>query len=96
MSGTVTWFALVSGTVRMGFSQEGWNGAARAVLRVAAAGVAGVLLWGCATTGTLSADTPAAAKEAAVAGRAQARWDALIKGDLPAGVRVLRAPVPVT
>jgi hypothetical protein len=51
------------------------------VLRVAAAGLAAVVMWGCAS---LSGSSPAAEKEAAVAERAKARWEALIKGDLPA------------
>ena len=46
-------------------------------------------MWGCATTAGLSADTPAATKEAAVAVRAQARWDAVIKTDYPAAYAYL-------
>ena len=37
---------------------------------------------GCASMGGLSADTPAEAKQDAVAARAKARWDALIKADI--------------
>ena len=36
---------------------------------------------GCATTGTLGNDTPVGEKQAVVAERAAARWQAMIKGD---------------
>ena len=41
-----------------------------------------VVVGGCAGVGGLSPDTPAAAKQEAVAARAKARWDALIKLDV--------------
>jgi hypothetical protein len=40
------------------------------------------ILGGCAGLGGLTPDTPAAAKQEAVAARAKARWDALIKLDV--------------
>ncbi len=39
-------------------------------------------LAGCASVGTLTKDSPPEAKQAAVAERAKARWDALIDGNL--------------
>ena len=42
----------------------------------------GALLGGCAGVGGLTPDTPVAAKQDAVAARAKARWDALIKLDV--------------
>ena len=41
-----------------------------------------LVVGGCASMGGLSADTPAEAKQDAVATRAKARWDALIKADI--------------
>ena len=43
-----------------------------------------ILAAGCATTGSLTADSPAQVKQDAVKVRAQARWDALIKQDFDA------------
>ena len=48
-----------------------------------------VVLGGCAGFGGLSAESSAEAKRDAVAARAQARWDALIKGDLTAAYAYL-------
>jgi hypothetical protein len=62
------------------------GGAAGMVLRVAAAGLVAVAMWGCAS---LSGSSPAAEKEAAVSTRAAARWDALIKRDYPAAYAYL-------
>ena len=39
---------------------------------------------GCATTGSLTADSPTPVKQEAVKARAQARWDALIRQDFDA------------
>lgn len=67
-----------------------------------AAAVAVVLLGGCATglgTGKLGPDASADAKREAVAARAQARWDALIKADLDGAYAFLspasRATMPL-
>jgi hypothetical protein len=52
------------------------------VLQRFAMSAAGLILAGCATFGgNLTKDTPQAEKEAAVASRASARWQALLKGD---------------
>jgi hypothetical protein len=47
---------------------------------------------GCATTGSLTADSPAQVKQDAVKARAQARWDALIRQDFDAAY-VFLSPV---
>jgi hypothetical protein len=44
---------------------------------------------GCATTGSLTADSPAQVKQDAVKVRAQARWDALIRQDFDAAYQYL-------
>jgi hypothetical protein len=44
---------------------------------------------GCATTGSLTADSPAQVKQDAVKVRAQARWDALIRQDFEAAYQYL-------
>jgi len=44
---------------------------------------------GCATTGSLTADSPAQVKQDAVKARAQARWDALIRQDFDAAYQYL-------
>jgi hypothetical protein len=44
---------------------------------------------GCATTGSLTADSPANVKQDAVKVRAQARWDALIRQDFDAAYQYL-------
>jgi len=50
--------------------------------RAAWAATVGVFLAACASMGGLSKDSPPEAKVAVVTERAQARWEALIKGDL--------------
>lgn len=44
---------------------------------------------GCASAPQLTAETPAETKREVVAARAKARWDALIKADLPAAYQYL-------
>ena len=62
---------------------EGWRACVRAVGRAVAA-VAVVFVAGCAAIGGLTKDTPVEAKQAAVRERAEARWQAVIKGNYPA------------
>lgn len=58
-----------------------------------------VLLTGCAGMGRLSADSSAEVKQKAVTTRAEARWAALIKGDLDAAYQFLspgsKATIPL-
>jgi hypothetical protein len=68
----------------MGFSQDRSQGVARWVFQAAVAGLAGMVLWGCATPAPVAEPAPAVSREAAVALRAKARWDALVKADYPA------------
>ena len=64
----------------------GWRGYAR---RVGQATVAVVLAAGCAIGGNLTSDTPLETKQAVVRERAEARWQAIIKGDYPAAYAYL-------
>jgi len=57
---------------------------------IAASLAAGVFAAGCATTGGgLTKDTPVETKQSVVRDRAEARWQAIIKGDYPAGYAFL-------
>lgn len=58
-------------------------------MRQAAMALLVTLAAGCATTGSLTADSPAQVKQDAVKVRAQARWDALIKQDFDAAYQYL-------
>lgn len=66
-----------------------WCVAKRRQLRLTGFLAVGVVVAGCASAPRLTADTPAEVKRDAVAARAQARWDALIKADLPAAYQYL-------
>ena len=61
--------------------------------------VVAALLAGCASVAPLTAESPAAAKQDAVAARAKARWDALIKLDVAGAYEYLspasRATMPL-
>jgi len=65
------------------FGQIGWIAVAKR-RQFATAGIVaiGAFLGGCAGLGGLTPDTPATVKQEAVAARAKARWDALIKLDV--------------
>jgi hypothetical protein len=58
-------------------------------MRQAAMALLVTLAAGCATTGSLTADSPAQVKQDAVKVRAQARWDALIRQDFEAAYQYL-------
>jgi len=58
-------------------------------MRQAAMALLVTLAAGCATTGSLTADSPAQVKQDAVKVRAQARWDALIRQDFDAAYQYL-------
>lgn len=58
-------------------------------MRQAAMALLVTLAAGCATTGSLTADSPANVKQDAVKVRAQARWDALIRQDFDAAYQYL-------
>ena len=61
-----------------------WCACARGIERAVVAAVV-IFVAGCAATGgNLTKDTPVESKQAVVRERAEARWQAIIKGDYPA------------
>jgi hypothetical protein len=81
--------AIFSGAIQMVDRRFGWwRACARRIERaVVAAIVTAVVMFvaGCATTGgNLTKDTPVESKQAVVRERAEARWQAIIKGDYAA------------
>ena len=77
--------------MRLVLGQKAFPPFCRRLATVDGAAIIGVTLAACAATGAISKDSPDDAKQAAVTKRANARWQAIVSGDVDASYAMLSA-----